>query len=114
MISLNESDSSPQIGQVVYIHKGRDAGQYAIVIQRMDDKFVLIADGDKRKFDRPKKKNIQHLQCHDYINAEVRRSMLETGRVTNGKLRWALGKFVEEVLEVLEKGDGFDGERRCH
>lgn len=114
MISLKESDSNPQIGQIVQIQKGRDAGQYAVVIQRLDDKFVFIADGEKRKFDSPKKKNIQHLQCQDYMNEEVRRSLLETGRVTNGKLRWALGKFVEEVLEDLEKGDELDGERRRH
>jgi ribosomal protein L14E/L6E/L27E len=111
---LKASGPGPRIGQVVHINKGRDAGQYAIVIRQMDDKFVWIADGDKRKFDRPKKKNVQHLSCCDYISEEVRRSMLETGRVTNRKLRWALGKFVEEVLEVKEKGDGFDGERRRH
>jgi len=39
---------------------------------------------------------------------------MEAGRVTNGKLRWALGKFVEEELDVLEKGDSLDGERRCN
>ncbi|VEF49910.1 ribosomal protein [Bacillus freudenreichii] len=106
---LKESDSSPQVGQIVSISKGRDAGQFAIVIQLLDDRFVLIADGDKKKFDRPKKKNIQHLECFNYISQEVRSSMLETGKVTNGKLRWALGKFMEDVLEALEKGDEFDG-----
>jgi len=113
VIWLKEVDSNPRVGQVVCICKGRDTGQFAIVIQHIDDRFVFIADGDKRKFDRPKKKNIQHLQCYDYISPEVRSSMLETGRVTNGKLRWALGKFLEDGLEVLEKGDEFDGERRC-
>ncbi len=114
MIGLKESDSNPRVGEVVCIHKGRDAGQYAIVIQLIDERFVLIADGDKRKFDRPKKKNIQHLECFDYISPEVRTSLLDTGKVTNGKLRWALGKFMEDVLEVLEKGDEYDGEGRCN
>lgn len=88
---------------MVSINKGRDTGQFAIVIQLIDERFVLIADGDKRKFDRPKKKNIQHLECCDYISPEVRSSMLDTGKVTNGKLRWALGKFMDDVLELQKE-----------
>ncbi len=114
MIWLNDSDSTPRIGQIVLINKGRDAGQFAIIINAADEKFVLIADGDRRKFDRPKKKNIQHLTLYDYVSSEVRDSLTEAGRVTNGKLRWALTNFVEEILDVVEKGDGFDGERRCN
>ena len=114
MIWLTESDSTPRIGQIVLINKGRDAGQFAVIIQHIDERFVLIADGDKRKFDSPKKKNIQHLECYDYVSPEVHKSIMDAGRVTNGKLRWALNKFVEDDLEVLEKGDGLVGERRCN
>ncbi|MEI5909217.1 KOW domain-containing RNA-binding protein [Bacillus spongiae] len=110
---MNESDSTPYIGQVVLIKKGRDTGLLGIVIQQLDDNFVLIADGDKRKFDRPKKKNLHHLYFYDFISPEVQNSIIETGRVTNGKLRYALTKFVDEVLDDLMKGDELDGERRC-
>jgi len=55
VIWLNESDSTPHIGQIVLVNKGRDAGQFAVIIQHIDERFVLIADGDKRKFDSPKK-----------------------------------------------------------
>jgi large subunit ribosomal protein L14e len=113
VIYLNE-DPRPQIGQFVLIKKGRDAGQYGVVVGHLDERFVLIADGDKRKFDRPKKKNIQHLECIDYVSPEVQSSIQETGRVTNGKLRFALAKFLNEVLEDVKKGDEFDGERRCY
>jgi large subunit ribosomal protein L14e len=82
-----------------------------VVIRQVDERFVLIADGDKRKFDRPKKKNIQHLYFYNYISPEVQNSLLETGRVTNGKLRYALTKFLNEVLVDVKKGDEFDGER---
>jgi len=105
VIWLNESDSTPHIGQIVLVNKGRDAGQFAVIIQHIDERFVLIADGDKRKFDSPKKKNIQHLTCYNYVSPEVRNSIMEANRVTNGKLRWALGKFADEILDVLEKGD---------
>ncbi|UII56097.1 KOW domain-containing RNA-binding protein [Cytobacillus spongiae] len=108
-----DSDSRPQLGQIVQIKRGRDAGQYGIIIKLFDDRYVLIADGDKRKYDRPKKKNLQHLQCIDYVSSEVQSSLIETGRVTNGKLRFALAKYLNDILE-LKKGDKFNGERRCN
>lgn len=91
-------DGIPRIGEVVRILRGREAGQYAIVIDVIDDRFVLLADGEKRKYDRPKKKNLNHIELLDYISPEVQNSLLETGRVTNGKLRFALDKFVNEIV----------------
>ncbi|KMJ56810.1 KOW domain-containing protein [Bacillus sp. LL01] len=100
-----ESDSTLQVGQIVSITQGRDAGQYAVIIKILDERFVVLADGDKRKFDRPKKKNIHHLDFFDYVSPEVQNSMKETGRVTNGKLRFALTKFVNELVTDLKKGE---------
>lgn len=102
---MKDSDSSPRIGQIVLINKGRDAGQYAVIIKILDERFVLLADGDKRKFDNPKKKNIHHIEFFDYVSPEVQSSISETGRVTNGKLRFALSKFVNELVTDLKKGE---------
>lgn len=82
-----------RLGQIVEILRGREAGSYAVVIGIEDERFVWIADGGKRKFDRPKKKNRLHLRLYDSISTEVADSLRETGRVTNGKLRYALNKF---------------------
>ncbi|MDY0407269.1 KOW domain-containing RNA-binding protein [Virgibacillus sp. 179-BFC.A HS] len=111
---MSEGDHIPRMGQVVRILRGREAGQYAIVIKIIDDQYVLLADGEKRKYDRPKKKNISHIQLMDFISQEVQNSLLETGRVTNGKLRFAIAKFASEVVTDLEKGDQHDGKRRCN
>lgn len=111
---LSETDSVLQIGQIVRILKGREKGKYAIVIKYVDDKYVMLADGEKRKYNRPKKKNKNHIAPIDYISSEVQKSLLETGRVTNGKLRFAINKFMNEVVTDLKKGDQRDGERRCN
>ncbi|QHE50712.1 KOW domain-containing RNA-binding protein [Pontibacillus sp. HMF3514] len=111
---MNEAESSPRIGQVVRVLQGREAEQYMIIIGVVDDRFVLLADGEKRKYDRPKKKNVHHIEFSDFVSPEVQNSLLETGRVTNGKLRFALSKFVNEEVTALEKGDQLDGERRCN
>ncbi|RKD22682.1 hypothetical protein BEP19_10525 [Ammoniphilus oxalaticus] len=103
---MNDTEKRRAIGQIVLNLKGREEGKYAIVIKQLDDRFVLIADGDKRKFDRPKKKNILHLKFLDYISEEVRQSLLQSGRVTNSKLRYAMNKFLESLQEeVQSKGE---------
>jgi len=87
------NQSIPHIGQIVKILKGKDAGQLAVVLTQADNKFVYIADGDKRKFDQAKKKNLLHLESQSYISSEVVNSLMENGRVTNGKLRYAVMMF---------------------
>ncbi len=86
----------PRLGQMVRILKGRDAGGIACIIHIEDQRFVLIADGDKRKVDRSKKKNVNHLELFDFISPEVKNSIEQTGRVTNAKLRFAISTFMNE------------------
>lgn len=83
-----EALGGPRVGQFVQSLRGRDSGRIAIIIAIEDERFVWIADGNKRKFDRPKKKNIKHLILYDEISDEVVTSLLQSGRVTNGKLRF--------------------------
>ncbi|MCJ2148732.1 KOW domain-containing RNA-binding protein [Bacillus paralicheniformis] len=105
---------TPEIGQFVRIIRGREMNQYAVVIDIVDHHHVLVADGEKRKFHSPKKKNINHLTFYDCVSPEVQNSINETGRVTNGKLRFSLLKFVREQVTDLKKGEHLNGERRCN
>jgi large subunit ribosomal protein L14e len=103
---VDEDPVKPAIGQIVKILRGRDLNKYAVIIRIIDDKYVMIADGDKRKFDQPKKKNMMHLQFHNRISPEVVESIRESGRVTNGKLRFALNHYLEnQTDEAHEKGE---------
>ncbi|KGE20569.1 KOW domain-containing RNA-binding protein [Paenibacillus wynnii] len=100
------AQSSPQVGQLVRILKGKDAGEVAVVINVVDSRFVYIADGDKRKFDVPKKKSNLHLEPLPIVSSEVVNSLKESGRVTNGKLRFAVMKFLKSTDKSAdEKGD---------
>lgn len=98
--------NTPKIGQVVKILRGRDHGKYAIVI-RLEDRYAYVVDGDKRKFDRPKKKNVLHLELQDSISSEVVNSLMKNGRVTNGKIRFALSRFFEKqhLEDAQQKGE---------
>ena len=90
-----------QIGQVVKVLKGRGRERHSVIL-RMEDKFVWIADGDIRKFDRPKKKNRMHLESQPFICAEVAELLLQTGKVPNVKIRYGLQLWENErTKEVL-------------
>ncbi|MBU8908594.1 KOW domain-containing RNA-binding protein [Desertibacillus haloalkaliphilus] len=102
---MKDPESSPEVGQVVKVLKGRDAGDYSVVISISDGRFVQIADGDKRKVDRAKRKNLSHLELTDHVSPEVKNSIEETGRVTNGKLRYALTKYLNQQNGLLKEGE---------
>ncbi|MFF2890722.1 hypothetical protein [Paenibacillus sp. NPDC057967] len=86
-------ETQPQVGQIVKVLRGKDEESYAVVIGIIDERFVMIADGDKRRFDSPKKKNVLHLQLQPAISQEVTTSLQESGRVTNAKLRYVIQKY---------------------
>ncbi|MGI6654665.1 MAG: RNA-binding protein [Christensenellales bacterium] len=50
-----------QAGYAAISKKGRDKGRLFVVLYELDADFVLIADGDLRRLDRPKKKRRKHL-----------------------------------------------------
>ncbi|OUM87967.1 MAG: hypothetical protein BAA01_11080 [Bacillus thermozeamaize] len=114
---MSKEIEMPKPGQVVLVTQGRDAGTFALVIRVEDERFVWIADGNKRRFDKPKKKNIRHIRPMPYFSAEVIRSLEETGRVPNSKLRFAIQKFIsyyegegqEENAESTRKGEDSSG-----
>jgi large subunit ribosomal protein L14e len=101
-----DSTNIPKLGQIVRIVRGKDSGKYAVIIGVEDQRFVWIVDGDKRKFDHPKKKSLIHLELQQTISSEVVNSLNENGRVTNGKLRFALYRYVDQLKsEAQEKGE---------
>ncbi|MFV8829682.1 RNA-binding protein [Alkalihalobacterium sp. APHAB7] len=101
---MNDPESLPVIGQIVEVIRGRDRERFCVVVGIIDHRYVLIADGDYRKYDKAKKKNVQHLKVIDYISEEVKTSINETGRVTNAKLRFAIQKFLEQY-HLLKEGE---------
>lgn len=106
-MEMDDSSSRPLIGQIVKVLRGRDEGKFAVVIGYDGDRFVRIADGDKRKFDTPKKKNFIHIEPQEEIADEVVQSLSESGRVTNGKLRFVLQRYAEKINSdtPTRKGD---------
>ena len=52
-----------EVRSVVIVKAGKEKNSRFVVTEVLDDRFVLIADGRKRKLSCPKKKNMLHLQA---------------------------------------------------
>lgn len=71
-------------GSVVKAAAGRDAGSYFVVTD-INESYVFIADGRKRKLSCPKRKNPKHLRFTDNV--------IELNDITDKKLRNVLGRY---------------------
>lgn len=75
-------------GAVVIAKAGRDKGKAFAVVDVLNSRTVFIADGKSRPLERPKLKNVIHLQA---TQATVDCS------TTNRQLRMFLNSFSQEV-----------------
>lgn len=83
------------IGQLVTSRAGRDRGHPYLVLAVLDDRFVLVADGEQRPVERPKRKNVKHLVFHRAWAAQVRNMLAAGQRPGNRDVRQALATLVE-------------------
>ena len=51
-----------EAGDIVQSKSGHDAKKLFIVIARLNESYILIADGKSRKLDNLKQKNVKHVK----------------------------------------------------
>lgn len=61
-----------------------------VVLKVLDERFVLVADGDLRKAQHPKKKSVRHLRPHGPVSERIARKAEGGKPVTDQELRDAL------------------------
>lgn len=76
-------------GTAVRSLAGKDKGGLLAVAQA-DARAVFVCDGGKRPVERPKKKNVRHVES---VGAKLTSREL----ATNGALRKALGRLASEI-----------------
>lgn len=59
-----------EIGQLIKSLAGRDKGKHYLVIG-IEGRHVLLSDGQIRSVERPKKKNMKHLQPYRCVAPEI-------------------------------------------
>ncbi len=86
-------ERSIEVGSIVYSRAGRDSGRYYVVMEVVDDDFVTIADGKKRKAETPKKKKIKHLKITMEIAEDIKNKLLSKEIVYDAHIKKALEKY---------------------
>jgi len=84
------TEAEYQVGRVVLAKAGRDKGKAFIIIQRLDDEYVLIADGESRTIEKPKKKKIKHLIAKPVLVQELKEKLESGGYVLDADIRKSL------------------------
>ncbi len=82
-----------RLGQLVISKMGRDKGRLCVVVRRLDDCAVLIADGQMHKFSRPKRKNIRHLIKLNNYDAVLEGKLGKGTEITDQELAEALDGY---------------------
>ena len=77
------------IGSVVYAGAGRETGGLFLVVGIEDD-YVLIADGKRRRIEAPKRKKQKHVIPTDMIPEET---LAAGGTISNPQARKILAKY---------------------
>ncbi|NLY78299.1 MAG: hypothetical protein GX080_09490 [Tissierellia bacterium] len=86
-----------EIGQVVRSKAGRDKGNVFLILDILDDKYVLIVDGDVRKIENPKKKKVKHLAVYNTILRDFQSRLKSGSEVNNAYIRKLLEPFKENI-----------------
>lgn len=92
------------LGKVVYSKTGRDKGRIFIIVGVINDRLVTLADGDLRRIENPKVKNIKHLQFTgvkaDEITAIIKGGEIPGNHILRRYLRNATAAGVLSGKEV--------------
>lgn len=87
-----------KIGDVVFVRRGKNREKFFIVVGIESETRLFIADGSKYSVEKPKKKNVKHLQ-KTLMNLED-----VAGRVACGK-PLDNGWLAQKVSAILDKDD---------
>ena len=71
IIEVKNLQNNDLIGKVVLSKAGRDINHLYVVVRQIDNDYVLLANGDTKSIDMPKKKKIKHLIILEDIDEEL-------------------------------------------
>lgn len=82
-------DLSVELGRVVLSKAGRDKGNFFVITDILDENYVIISDGVKRKLKASKKKKLKHLDLKPVVLDEIAKK-IEVKRLLDSDIEKAL------------------------
>ena len=89
-----------EVGSVVISKAGRDQGRLFVVIEVIDDDFVMVANGKLRTMEHLKKKRRKHLKPTGSVIVELRDRLSQSARVEDHEVRSWLEKEADKLVQV--------------
>jgi len=87
------------IGRYVWSNAGRDKDRLFVIVGIVDDNHVLVADGDLRRIDNPKKKKLKHLRITQKVAEEISQAA-SLKKITDKDLQDAVLRYKHELTTV--------------
>ena len=89
-----------QIADLVVSLSGRDKNRIFMVVEVVDQNYVVIADGMLRKLEKPKKKKMKHLKKAQFtLNERLLLKISEGKKITTAELRKSIRTLMDAESE---------------
>lgn len=92
----NDNRNLVQIGHLVSSVQGRDSGKFYLVVE-IEEARIKVADGECRKVENPKRKNLKHLKVYDVVAGILNDKAQSGKKITNADVRKELESLVESL-----------------
>ncbi len=83
----------PRLGQIVVSVAGRDRGRYYVITGIVDARHVAVADGERRRASKPKRKNVRHLMLTRRCDGGLATKLAAGMEITDAEVRAALKEY---------------------
>ena len=96
-------NGSKMLGRLVKSTAGRDCGRFFVVVGKFDEKYILLADGDLRPIEAPKKKKLKHIEDMNILSEELKERLLRREHIQNAELRKIKKLLVSESTQAADE-----------
>jgi ribosomal protein L14E/L6E/L27E len=97
------------IGQLAVSNRGRDRGEPYLVLEIIDEAFVYLVNGNKRRIDNPKRKNVKHLRLYPAVAEHLAQQWESGQRVGNVEVRKVIAEFMQAAVDRTTPEAGASG-----
>ncbi len=91
------------VGQVVFSKSGHDKGDMMLIVA-VEGTYVYLADGKRRRIEKPKRKKIMHIQPTWYVNAQIREKLENGSCLLNAEIAKVLKEYREKESNDAQGG----------
>ncbi|GAB6168991.1 RNA-binding protein [Clostridium carnis] len=75
------------IGKVVLSQAGRDKNHLYVIVSQVSDGYVFLSNGSTKTFQLPKRKKLKHMSVLEYVDDEIKASIISKDRDIDLKIK---------------------------